>query len=119
VKSFGIPILSVLDQEDDKESHDGGTGIDNQLPGIGKMEQRAADCPENQDYDSRQEHKWMAYELCGPGGKAAEPEIDGVGVSHLLARSAERRLLVSFGCTVLGSRRVQPFASCARFVHNG
>src|SRR5215203_6782745 len=43
-----IPVLSILDQKDHKESDDRRAGVDYQLPGIGKAEYRPCRGP-NQD----------------------------------------------------------------------
>ncbi|CUS37480.1 hypothetical protein COMA2_30295 [Candidatus Nitrospira nitrificans] len=40
-----VTILGVLDQEDHQERHNGGAGIDDQLPGVAEMENWAGDRP--------------------------------------------------------------------------
>lgn len=39
------PVLRVLDQKHHQKGHDGGAGIDHELPGVGEAEQRAGDRP--------------------------------------------------------------------------
>ncbi len=46
---FGVAVLSVLDQEHHQKSDDGRGGVDDELPGIGKMKSRAGEQP-NQNY---------------------------------------------------------------------
>ena len=45
----GIAILSILDQEYHQECNDCGAGIDDQLPGIGVMENRTGEGPDDDD----------------------------------------------------------------------
>ena len=44
---LGISILRILNQEDDEKCYDGGCGVDNQLPGIGKMEKGTHNGPQH------------------------------------------------------------------------
>jgi hypothetical protein len=44
-----IPVLSVLDEKDHQEGHDGRTGVDHQLPAIAETEDRAGDGPDRND----------------------------------------------------------------------
>lgn len=48
---FGVAVLGVLDEKDHQKSHDGRSGVDNQLPGIGKVKNRPGGEPdENNSY---------------------------------------------------------------------
>jgi len=49
---LGIAVLGVLNQEHHQERDDGRPGIDDQLPGIGKMKSRAGQNP-NENYEHR------------------------------------------------------------------
>src|SRR5690606_16108883 len=67
---FGILVLRLLDDKHHQESDDGGAGIDDQLPGVGKREQRAAYGPKQDDEESDDESPGAAG--CGYGF-AGEP----------------------------------------------
>src|SRR5580693_1058333 len=45
----GIAILRILNQEHHQECNDRGTGINDQLPGIGVMEDRTCESPDYND----------------------------------------------------------------------
>lgn len=76
MQRLGVTVLRVLDQKDDQKRNDGCAGINNELPGVRKMKERAADRPGNQYDDGGKEHIRMTDKLCGCAGKAAEPEIE-------------------------------------------
>ena len=44
-----VTVLRVLNQKNHKESDDGGAGVNDELPGVGEAEQRAADSPNDND----------------------------------------------------------------------
>ena len=92
MKRLGVPVLRVLNQEHDQKRDDGGSGIDDELPGIRKMEERPADGPCHQHHDREQEHVRMSDKLSGPAGKAAEPEAHAVGLDDLLTGLVQGRL---------------------------
>src|SRR5260370_6237142 len=48
MNGLGVPVLRVLNQKDHQERDDCRGGIDDQLPGVGKMEHRSGQEP---DYD--------------------------------------------------------------------
>jgi hypothetical protein len=52
---FRVPILGVLNQENHEERYYGCPGVDDQLPGIGVVENRAGKRPD--DYDEYTQHK--------------------------------------------------------------
>ena len=103
VKRPGIAVLRILDEEHHKKSDDGGAGVDDELPGVGKMEQRPARRPQDEDRHGEQKHIRMAHQLGRPAGKAAEPETEVAGIRYLLPRHAQRqsRPLIA---TVRGTR---------------
>lgn len=41
MKRHAVLVLTLLDEEDHQEGHDGGARVDDQLPVLGKMEQRS------------------------------------------------------------------------------
>ena len=49
---FGIAVLCVLDKEHHEESDDGCGGVDDQLPGIGKMKRWSGENPHEDDQHS-------------------------------------------------------------------
>ena len=89
MKRFGVAILCVLDEEDNEKCDDSGAGIDDELPGVRKVEVETADRPQDQYCHGQNEHIRMADELRGSIGKAAEPEARGVGFDDLLAGLSE------------------------------
>lgn len=50
-----MAILRILDQKDHQEGDDGRTSVDDQLPRVGKLEQRAANTPD--DNNPGRKHK--------------------------------------------------------------
>src|SRR5258707_15559475 len=91
MERFGVAVLRVLNQENNQESDDGGAGIDDQLPGVRKMEEGPAYCPNHQNNHGEQEHVRVPNKLSRTAGKAAEPQAHGIGFGHLLARLVKRR----------------------------
>ena len=49
---FGIAVLRILDQEHHEERDDRRGGVDDQLPGIGKMKRRSGEKPHEDDEHS-------------------------------------------------------------------
>jgi hypothetical protein len=57
-----VAILRILDQEDHQERDDRRAGVDDQLPGVGIIENRAGDSPG--DHDAGRDHECQR----SPGG---------------------------------------------------
>lgn len=53
-----ITILSVLDEEDDQEGDDSGSCVDDELPSVGKVEERPTERPCKNKENGRQEGRW-------------------------------------------------------------
>ncbi len=49
LERLGVAVLGVLDEEHHQEGDDGGGGIDDQLPGVAVVEDRATDEPDEDD----------------------------------------------------------------------
>ena len=49
VDGLGILVLASLNEEDHEKCDDGGTRIDDELPGIGVVEEGSADEPDHDD----------------------------------------------------------------------
>ena len=49
VHRFGVTILRVLNQKHHQEGHDGGGGVNDELPRIGKMKRRTSHDPNKND----------------------------------------------------------------------
>ena len=64
-----IAILGVLNEKDHQEGDNGRARIDNQLPSIAKVEERAGKGPTEDDSDSQQERQRMACRIGGPFGE--------------------------------------------------
>jgi len=61
-----VAALSVLDEEHHKESDNSGAGVDDQLPGVGKMKCRTGRCPVNDTGAGQDENRSAATLLRGP-----------------------------------------------------
>jgi hypothetical protein len=69
----GITVLGVLNQEYHQEGYDRGPGIDDQLPRVVKVENRARNRP-GQNYESGgRKRQRMARRMRSPFGKGTEP----------------------------------------------
>ena len=55
INGFRVTVLRVLDEEHHEEGDDGRAGIDNELPGIGKVKCRASQPPNGNDDDRQRE----------------------------------------------------------------
>jgi hypothetical protein len=84
VQGFGVSILRVLDEKYDEEGNDGSAGINDELPCIREMEERAAHRPQNQDDHGEEKHIRMPDHVRCLAGKPAEPQIDAAGLPDLL-----------------------------------
>src|SRR3546814_10304152 len=51
-----VAVLTVLDQEHGQKGEDGRRRVDDQLPGVGKMQQRAAHRPDEDEGHRSEEH---------------------------------------------------------------
>src|SRR5436190_12085191 len=49
LNGFPVAVLRVLNQEYDQEGYDGGAGVDDKLPRIGKMKQHPGRAPDDDD----------------------------------------------------------------------
>ncbi len=86
----GIAVLGILDQEDHQECDDRGAGIDDQLPGVGVMENGTGKGPDDDDPDRGNE--------CPPG-----TEIVELRAANLPNRSERVRMVVVVGACSPGS----------------
>lgn len=66
---FAVAVLGVLDQEHHQESDDGGAGVDDELPSIAEMENRAGDQPDEDNEGGQAKGNRLAGE---PGALARE-----------------------------------------------
>ena len=55
LQGFGVAVLGVLDQKHHQERHDGGAGVDHELPRVGEAEER----PGGRPYDDDEERQPM------------------------------------------------------------
>src|SRR5207248_10074850 len=62
---LGIAVLGVLDKKDHQKSDDGSTGIDDELPGIGKVKCWPSQRPDHDDDDRTDERPGRAEDLRG------------------------------------------------------
>jgi hypothetical protein len=65
MQSAGVTVLSVLNQKDHQERDNGRARIDDQLPGIGKSEERAGGRPNDYDDDRDEERPSGAHRVRG------------------------------------------------------
>jgi len=66
---FGIAVLRVLNEKHHQESNDGGAGIDNELPGIGKMKDGTSARPDHDDQNRDRERPGAAENVGCLAGK--------------------------------------------------
>jgi hypothetical protein len=82
VNGPGIAILCVLDEKHHEKCHNRSASINDQLPGVGKVEDWAGNGPDQDDTDRRDKRPAGAEIMRAAGGKAAEP----VGMSQTRRR---------------------------------
>src|SRR3546814_5162347 len=58
-----VAVLTVLDQEHGQKGEDGRRRVDDQLPGVGKMQQRAAHRPDEDEGHSGDEGRGLAHDM--------------------------------------------------------
>src|SRR5690606_15735650 len=69
-----VAVLRVLDEEHHQEGDDGGAGVDDELPGIGEAEERAAYRPGHHDGAAGEKGEWRAGSVGGRvGGRGKYP----------------------------------------------
>ncbi len=73
IDGAGVAVLGVLDEEDHQEGDDGGAGVDDELPGVGVVEDGAGERPGDDDQAGRDKGPLGAHEGGGLSGEAAEP----------------------------------------------
>src|SRR6188472_2763188 len=66
--SARIAVLTVLKQENSEKRYNGCAGIDEQLPGVGIMEERARHRPDDNHTCRRDECPWTAHDIAGATG---------------------------------------------------
>jgi hypothetical protein len=84
----GIAVLCVLDEKYHQKGHNRCASVNDQLPGVGKVEDWAGNGPDQDDTDRRNKSPAGAEVTRALGGKAAEP----VGTSHIRRRDCGSRL---------------------------
>ena len=72
LQRVGVAVLRVLDQEHHEEGDDRGAGVDDQLPGVAEVENRAADDPGPDNAGGEAETQRLAGEAGGTLGEFAE-----------------------------------------------
>ncbi len=75
VDGASIPILRVLNEEDDQERNDRGGGIHDEMPGVGEMKVGAGKSPEENNQDSDSEGPFRANEQRGATGERVKASI--------------------------------------------
>ena len=63
-----VPVLGVLDEKDHQEGDDGCAGVDDKLPPVAVMKQRAGDAPKDHDGECQQKR-----------GRPSSPGRRGIG----------------------------------------
>ena len=79
IDGAGIAVLRVLDEEDHQKSDNGGAGIDDELPGVGVVEDRSRRGPDDDDGASDGEGPFGAHAGGGLRGEASKPVAGGRG----------------------------------------
>jgi hypothetical protein len=71
----GIAVLRVLDEEHHEKSHDGSSGIDDELPRVREVKERPRRGPEEDDHECDQKGMRPSNELGGSLSKFVKPGI--------------------------------------------
>jgi hypothetical protein len=72
VNGDSVPVLGVLDQEHHQERYDGRARVDDELPGIGEMKERARERPYDDDQDGRDESPGRSHAVRCHAGESPE-----------------------------------------------
>src|SRR5438270_4053161 len=73
---LGVAVLSILNKKHHQKGHDGSTGIDDELPGIGKVKCWPSQPPDHDNDDGTDECPGRPEHLRGPASE------DMKGVAH-------------------------------------
>src|SRR5437660_4340634 len=73
---LGIAVLGVLNKKHHQKGHNRGTGVDDELPGVGKMKHRPGHRPDCNDHDGTNECPGRAQYLRGTASE------DTKGIAH-------------------------------------
>jgi hypothetical protein len=84
VNRAGIPVLRILDQEDDEKCDDSRRGIDNELPGIGVVEVRARHEPQHDDSESGEERPFRPNSIGPTRGENVKALFIAIPNRHVL-----------------------------------
>ena len=88
LKRLRVAVLGALDDEDHQERHDGGTGIDDELPGIGPAEEWPGRAPHGDGQQRHREGNGSANLMLRPTRHSIEARggwssgIPGVAAGH-------------------------------------
>ena len=74
MNGFCIAVLRVLNEKHHQKCDDGRAGINDELPGIGKMKHRAGYSPDNDNDDRDRERPGSAQN----GGRLAREDAKGI-----------------------------------------
>lgn len=88
-----IAILRVLNQEDDEERDDGGGGIHDELPGVGEVEVRTGESPEEDDEEGGGERPFGANDQRGAAGEGVKAAVIQGVISRWIGRCHLANLL--------------------------
>ena len=80
-----VPILGILDQKHHEEGHNGRACVHDELPGVGKPEERSAQSPSQDGQEANRKGNWPASDLSDPIGEIREPSGGGHSVSLALS----------------------------------
>src|ERR1051325_6327489 len=78
---FGVAVLRVLYEEDHQEGDDGRARVDDELPSVAELEERAGDAPDDDDARGEREGGGASRGARRPLGEAREPRVR-FGRSH-------------------------------------
>src|SRR5215831_11278786 len=97
VERFGIAVLGVLYEEDNKKRDNRCAGVDDQLPGIGKAKVRTENRPRHNHRHGQKEHVRTANQHGRLRREAAEPEVNRIGLLYAGSYLDKRILLMFHG----------------------
>ncbi len=76
---FGVLVRRVLDEEHHQERHDRGAGVDDELPGVAELQERAGQGPHHEDGDGDAEGPRVAGGTRGAFGHPVEQVVQRPG----------------------------------------
>src|SRR5882672_2713857 len=90
---MSVSVLGVLNEKHHQECHDRGPGVDNELPRVREVKDRARQTPYRDDERGKEEGSGVAHHLRGRLGKLSKPPVHAavIAVEWIRIRDAPTR----------------------------